>query len=227
MRNPVMTERCIKSFEELHQLVQSYSSTMAVFRGLGKASYELRPSVGWMKFFGGARGLKERAMFESFKQRAIPFLEFRPETDWDWLALAQHHGLPTRLLDWTSNPLVAAYFAVQDDDCQEDGAIYVLSGAPSIDVLRHPDPFTVSGVRRFVPRHITRRLIAQAGLFTIHPEPSTPISENTPGLERIIISRTMRRDLKVTLYRYGVHQASLFPDLDGLAAHIRWLNEAY
>jgi FRG domain len=221
-----MTEKRIESFEQLHQLVQSYSSPMAVFRGLGKASYELRPSIGRMEFYGGKRGPNERAMLKGFKRQAIPFLEFRPETEWDWLALAQHHGLPTRLLDWTSNPLVAAYFAVEDDGCDEDGAIYVLSGASSIDVLEHTDPFAVSDVKRFVPRHITRRLIAQAGLFTIHPEPLTPIRENTPSLDRIIIAAPMRRDLKMTLFRYGVHRASLFPDLDGLAAHIRWLNEA-
>jgi hypothetical protein len=222
-----MRERRVESFEQLHQLVESYSSTMAIFRGHDRASYDLRPSVGRLKFFGGARGPGERAMFNTFKQRAIPFLEFRPETDWDWLALAQHHGLPTRILDWTCNPLVAAYFAVENDACEEDGAVYVLSGAPSIDVLTHTDPFAVREVRRFVPRHITRRLIAQAGLFTIHPEPCTSIGENTTGLDRIILSTSMRRGLKATLYRYGVHRASLFPDLDGLAAQIRWVDEAY
>ena len=222
-----MTNQRVESFEQLHQVVESYSNVMAIFRGHGKASYDLRPSVGRMKFFGGAHVPGERAMLNNFKRRSIPFLEFRPETEWDWLALAQHHGLPTRLLDWTRNPLVAAYFAVEDDECEKDGAIYIMSGVSSIDILTHSDPLDVSEVKRFVPRHITRRLIAQAGLFTIHPEPRSSMAENTPGLDCIIVSAALRRSLKQTLYRYGVHRESLFPGLDGLAAHIRWVNEAY
>ncbi len=224
-----MADYRIETFEELHRRIESYSTNTAVFRGHCRAGYELRPSTGRIKliFVRRARQVEERLMFEKFKQRALPFLEINPESDWDWLALAQHHGLPTRLLDWTRNPLVAAYFAVEDDECHEDGVIYALTGVPAIDIAKFRDPFAIKGVKRFVPRNITRRLIAQAGLFTIHSDPTVALQGKKSGLDRILISAGMRRGLKRTLYRYGIHRESLFPDLDGLATHIRWLREDY
>lgn len=227
-----MTDKVIDSFEELHRIVQKYSSNTAIFRGMKCVDYELIPSVGRMKFICPKPQKEpdpereELIMFEKFKQRAIPYLEFNPADEWDWLTLAQHHGLPTRLLDWTLNPLVAAYFTVEDDFCNEDGVIYACLEIDRVNTKKHQDPFAVSFVGRFTPRHVTRRLTAQAGLFTVHPNPSEPV-ELTTKTDRLIIRKALRRTLKTILYRYGIHKASLFPDLDGLAGHIKWLREAW
>jgi hypothetical protein len=217
-----MREIIVKSFEEFHQAVMAYGKTTVVYRGVRKSSYELVPKIGRIKFLNKSAIPKqqEKSIFELFKMRALPFLERSCENQWDWLALAQHHGLPTRLLDWTFNPLVAAYFAVEKE-YSGDSAIYAFQIGKPLDLDANRDPFEVKEVSRFNPRHITQRIMVQQGIFTIHPNPAVPI--DSEKLEKYIIVQSLRRKLKFICYRYGITQVSMFPGLDGLASHIEWL----
>lgn len=84
-----------------------------VFRGHGDRTWKLRPKIGRSDVLGVEWDPSaEVGLFEEFCRRARQFDPGVGFSTWDWLALAQHYGLPTRLLDWTQNPLVAAYFAV-------------------------------------------------------------------------------------------------------------------
>jgi hypothetical protein len=85
-----------------------------VFRGLARSSYS---HVSSLARLGGDFAALERHLVRNFRKYA--HREMPGPTTWDWLSLAQHHGLPTRLLDWTFSPLVALHFATAswpDDD---------------------------------------------------------------------------------------------------------------
>ena len=150
-----------------------------------------------------------------FRRRAAPFVTQLPATEWDWLALAQHHGLSTRLLDWTENPLVATYFAVEKLS-KTDRVLYMID-IENISVAdEETSPFSLDGTVVYRPTHLSARISSQGGLFTAHGKPHEVFEH--PTLERWIIKGgSCALDLLVTLHTYGINPASIFRDLDSLA----------
>ena len=217
-----MKEIRIHTFSELHETIERYDARTVIYRGMKSVKYPLTPKIGRIipPESVGSREANEKEILRLFKERALRFLDFMPTTDWDWLALGQQHGLPTRLLDWTNNPLVACYFAVEEP-CEEDSVIYAYQNKSYIDVEEHTDPFRYREVGKFIPCHISPRITTQGGLFTIHPRPYDQFESE--DMEKIIIPNPIRSMLRQSLNRYGVDRFALFPNLDGLSAHIEWL----
>ncbi len=201
---------------------------------LKKENYELKPRVGRINDFKkGDHFYNEKKMLDLFKERAIPFIDIIPENEWQWLAVAQHFRLPTRLLDWSRNPLVAAYFAV-DEKFDGNSAIYVLKSniIQYIEEDIHEDPFqTIIDERgqlmfaKYIPPHIVNRITGQSSIFTYHANPEAPYEGDKSTLEKIIIENKndFRRELKKIIYHYGIHKSSLFTDLESLSNHIEWM----
>ena len=95
-----------------------------IYRGLSKFDYQLKTSLIRLK---DPYEELEFHLLRNFKKYS-----FRPDinnkSDWEWLALAQHHGLPTRLLDWTYSPYVALHFATAEiEKYHRDGVIWALN----------------------------------------------------------------------------------------------------
>lgn len=219
-----MNEIQINSFADLNSYVESLDQNMkSIFRGVRDSEkHKLTPSIVRGEFYGDpSLERNERRMLKLFKESALPYLDFRPSNDWEWLAVAQHYGLPTRLLDWTTNPLAAAFFAVENQH-DGDSAIYVYSDIETVNIEDFKDPFTIDKVYRYRPPHITNRIPAQGGLFTIHDNPSEPLSSE--NIEKLIISNQNRLEIKKILYKYGINSQSLFPGLESIASDIEWLH---
>ncbi len=145
----------------------------------------------------------------------------------NFLAMAQHHKVPTRLLDWSENPLVAFYFAATS--VFNNHLNYKKGDRLAIWVLNKHVAKQISGIKfHFPPGSISSHVSAQSGLFTVHPT-SNDHSEifNPIGLEDKIIPYEKVTLLKLTLpvecsidlshycEQLGINTSKIFPTADG------------
>lgn len=227
------TVRTVAAF--ITQVGRTCRSDEVLFRGQ-PAKKPLMPRIGRSSFRARrALGTDEQDMFEHFSSRSLPYLTVIPATPWEWLALAQHHGMATRLLDWTQNPMAALWFAVHaPTNRREDGEVWYFSVRKNDrhDSDTDPSPFDVTRTWVVRPRHIAPRITRQAGWFTAHHTAGrgprfVPLDENPQfedRLHRLVIPHECFARIRATLDRCGIHRASLMPDLSGLAMHIEWLH---
>lgn len=105
--------------------LQRFRSPFA-FRGLSNATHGLASSL--VRLAGNADiDRLELALLRNFRKYAVTEGP-RADSIWDWLALGQHRGLPTRLLDWTYSPLVALHFATEfPEDYDTDGVVWCVN----------------------------------------------------------------------------------------------------
>jgi len=180
--------------------------------------------------------IKEIRILEEFKRRSRLKINTDFIDDWDWLIFAQHYGLKTRLLDWSSNPLVGLWFSCNEqNNLGEDGVIYIFKAKRSHLLNRKTDtkPFERNTTRVYKPHLNNERIIAQSGWFTAHGYSSTAdmfvrLNHNTllrEYLEKVIIPSRIKERIIEKLDVLGINYERLFPDIDGICKQMNYENK--
>lgn len=231
-------DKKIKSISELVDRLKAdcnFYNGPIWFRGQTKKEYKLVPS-----FYRKATAVSEMTLIKKFKQNASLLLSNNNSDDFEWLFIMQHHGVPTRLLDWTESSLVALYFACEDM-FDKEGSLWVLLpnelnkhssiepdetyDIPGILELEnykpknyHADRTNVMGPAAAIATRNTSRMQAQQGTFTIFHKKRTAIEDlgDKKHVWRYIIPPTSKKNILKELKLCGVDKFQLFPELSSI-----------
>jgi hypothetical protein len=139
------------------------------------------------------------------------------------MVFGQHFGLPTRILDWTENPLVGLYFSVRDEaQAGEDGMLFAYRhGEREINIESSSDPFAITQIELMRPPHLDQRVIAQQSVFTAEPRRLSKGGRSGSDIKYWYVSGSHKPDIRNELAKLGITENTLFPGLVSLAAEIR------
>ncbi len=236
-------------------ITTSINSRLAVFRGQKDYSWPLIPSIARLSFDQDDIFTKypnnpddrsvERRLIALIRDYGAPHFPSwvwqgsKEEVKWKQILVAQHYRLPTRLLDWTTNPLVALYFATNGDivRCAESDCEYCNKKKEhnsAVFVMKDRDTFSVSSLSKknsrpplyhhgnspgfLRPPEIDSRIAAQSSVFSLMKKPHEAI---TPEI-KVLIPSSQRKIILREIDGLGVNARTLMPGLEGIADYLIW-----
>jgi hypothetical protein len=218
-------------------------SRVSWFRGQADIAWHLVPSA--LRYASTDARTAALNLLPEFK-RIAEIKQARPpqsHEDLKWVQVAQHFGLPTRLLDWTENPLVALYFACEHPGT--DGAVFVLD---PVTLNRLADPnkpriLTDEADRGLIKKYLclgprllkrgrrsvavnpvwnSERIVLQKGVFTLHGSLRTEFDRKSfAPLACVPILSESKDTLRRELDAVGVDEMAIFPELEHACNHLR------
>lgn len=246
------------SWEEFRRVAESETFRGWAFRGQADSAWPLLSSLSRYLNATGVHSKvwphQEARILRIFQRKAHLQLERLPDDDdsFEWLALMQHHGAPTRLLDFSWSPFVATFFALER--ATSDAAVWAvftprLTDRPNRTVSSNQRvrkgeiaPWVRGGYERhFLPNRerlvvagepyrMNQRLVAQSGTFLMPGVLDEPVENLLPPaavVKFVLVGGDFRRRALRELYNTNVGNASLFPGLDGLARSLAYELETH
>jgi hypothetical protein len=249
-----MKEIELKSWSQFSQLIEDMPHRQWLFRGQSDYNWKLVSSL--ERAFIEAESCRELSdtglnkydfeniLLDNFKTHAHLYLDHLPQIgdDFSWLSLMQHHGAPTRLLDFTFSPYVALYFALESGN--QDAAIYCLNhhavrgdrshelGADRLEVftdfLSKKSELTARSVISFAPVFSNTRLLHQQGVFVTTNTLDSSIEDVVAKAEidpvdyiKIKVPMKLRFEGLKLLSKMNVTSSLIYPGLDGFCKSMK------
>lgn len=239
--------RC-RHFDVRIRNLSDYVSVMSMprplwYRGHDDLIWRLGPSA--LRYETEERRNTALALIAEFRRVGEIKLPRPPSFDeaLKWVQLAQHYGVPTRLLDWTESPTVALFFACQNETC--DGVVFMMN---PVDLNRasfpkEPRILDAHADAKIIARYLSltgnadskpkrksvainpvwnsERIMAQKGMFTLHGTSFDLDNQQAPSLVAVPILKEAKATLQQDLERIGVEEMTLFPELEHACSYLR------